>query len=179
MSRAFVKEDAADGVVYIPPRAPLPEGAVNLVTRRGLRLLREELVQLETEREQLKRGDKENQDITRALTIVRGKIKDLESRIVGAKLVNLASQPQNEVRFGATVTIRTAAGGTPGLERKFTIVGVDEADITTLRVGFVAPISRALIGLGIGETAKLMMGGSEETLEVRRIDYSDDERNDD
>ena len=179
MSRAFVKEDAADGIIYIPPRAPLPEGAVNFVTRRGLRLLKEEMVQLETEREQLKRGDKENQDITRALTIVRGKIKDLESRVIGAKLVNLASQPQNEVRFGATVSIRTVAGGTPGLERKFTIVGVDEADMASLRVGFAAPISRALIGLGIGETAKLMMAGSEETLEVRRIDYVDGEHGDD
>lgn len=174
MSRAFVKEDAADGIVYIPPRAPLPEGAVNFVTRRGHRLLKEEMAQLETEREQLKRGDKENRDIMRALTIVRGKIKDLESRIVGAKLVKSASQPQNEVRFGATVTITTVAGGTPGLERKFTLVGVDEADITTMRVGFVAPISRALIGLGVGETTTLMMGGTEETLEVSHIDYMDD-----
>ncbi len=178
MSRAFVKEDAADGIIYIPPRAPLPEGAVNFVTRRGLRLLKEEMVQLETEREQLKRGDKENQDITRALTIVRGKIKDLESRVIGAKLVNLASQPQNEVRFGATVTIKTVAGGTPGLERKFTIVGVDEADMASLRVGFVAPISRALIGLGVGETAILMMGGGEETLQVRSIEYTDEQQRD-
>ncbi len=173
MSRAFVKEDAADGVVYIPPRAPLPAGAVNFVTRRGLRLLKEELEQLEAEREQLKRGDKENQDITRALTIVRGKIKDLEARIAGAKLVNLASQPQDEIRFGATVTIKTVNGGTPGLKRTFTIVGVDEADMATLRVGFVAPISRALIGLGVGETTRFMMGGTEETLEVSHIDYLD------
>ena len=47
MSRAFVKEDAPDGVVYIPPRAPLPANAVNFVTPRWLHLLQQELVALE------------------------------------------------------------------------------------------------------------------------------------
>jgi len=174
MSRAFVKEDAPDGVVYIPPRAPLPPGAVNFVTPRGLRLLQEEKTELEAKREKLKKGDKESHDRTRALTIVRGQLKDLDARIVGAKLVNPATQPQDEVRFAARVTVKTVKGRSPGLERAFKIVGVDEADITSLRVGYVAPVARALIGLKLRESTSLMMGGSEETLEVTNIEYVDD-----
>ena len=171
MSRAFVKEDAPDSVVYIPPRAPLPAGAVNFVTERGLSLLRDEKSRLEHERERLKKLDPENQDRNRALTIVRGQLKELESRVKGAKLVKSADQPQDEVRFGSTVTTKTLEGRNAGVERTFSIGGVDEADISTMRVGYIAPLARALIGLKVGESAKLNMGGAVETLEVISVLY--------
>lgn len=171
MSRAFVNEDAPSGDVYIPPRAPLPAGAVNFVTPRGKRLLDEELVELEAERERLKKGDPHSEDRNRSLTIVRGKIRDLETRIKSAKVVRPADQPSEEVRFGARVTTKTVKGRKPGLERTFRIVGVDEADITTMRVGWVAPLARALTGCKLGDTASLVMGGVEEILEVTAIDY--------
>lgn len=171
MSRAFVNEDAPSGDVYIPPRAPLPAGAVNFVTPRGKRLLDEELVELEAERERLKKGDPHSEDRNRSLTIVRGKIRDLEARIKSAKVVRPADQPSEEVRFGARVTTKTVKGRKPGLERTFRIVGVDEADITTMRVGWVAPLARALTGCKLGDTASLVMGGVEEILEVTAIDY--------
>jgi len=174
MSRAFVNEDAPSGDVYIPPRAPLPAGAVNFVTPRGKRLLDEELVELEAERERLKKGDPHSEDRNRSLTIVRGRIKDLEIRIKSAKVVRPADQPSDEVRFGARVTTKTVQGRKPGLERTFRLVGVDEADIATMRVGWIAPLARALTGCKLGETATLMMGGVEETLEVTAIDYPED-----
>lgn len=174
MSRAFVNEDAPSGDVYIPPRAPLPHGAVNFVTPRGHRLLQEELKALEAEREKLKKGDPHSEDRNRALTVVRGRIKALEARLNGAKVVTPAEQPADEVRFGARVTTRTVKGRKPGLERTFRIVGVDEADITTMRVGWIAPLARALTGLKVGEQASLPMGGVEETLEVTEIEYPDE-----
>ena len=174
MSRAFVNEDAPSGDVYIPPRAPLPAGAVNFVTPRGKRLLDEELVELEAERERLKKGDPHSEDRNRSLTIVRGKIRDLETRIKSAKVVRPTDQPSDEVRFGARVTTKTVKGRNPGLERTFRIVGVDEADIATMRVGWVAPLARALTGCKLGDTASLVMGGVEETLEVTAIDYPED-----
>ena len=174
MSRAFVNEDAPSGDVYIPPRAPLPAGAVNFVTVRGLRLLNEELTELEKERERLKKGDPHSEDRNRALTVVRGRIKDLEARIKSAKVVRAADQPSDEVRFGARVTTRTQQGRKPGLERTFQIVGVDESDIATMRIGWIAPLARALTGCKPGETATLMMGGVKETLEVVAVTYPDD-----
>ena len=52
MSRAFVRNDAPEPMVVIPPRPPLP-GPVNYVTPRGMALLREELEQLEARRARL------------------------------------------------------------------------------------------------------------------------------
>ncbi|MDA0378115.1 MAG: GreA/GreB family elongation factor [Bacteroidetes bacterium] len=174
MSRAFVNEDAPSGDVYIPPRAPLPHGAVNFVTPRGLGLLEGERNEMEAERERLKKGDPHSEDRNRSLTIVRGRLKDLEARIIGAKVVPPSEQPADEVRFGAKVTVRTVKGRKPGLKRTFRIVGVDEADIATMRVGWIAPIARALTGLPVGGQTTLMMGGSEETLEIVSISYPED-----
>ena len=171
MSRAFVKEDAPDGVVYIPPRAPLPVGAVNFVTPRGLSLLESEMIELEVERERLKKRDKESADRNRDLTVIRGRIKDLHSRILGAKVVRAEDQPPEEVRFGATITVKTQKGNKVGLLRTFSIVGVDESDLATMRVAYVAPIARSLIGLRVGEMTTQMMGGVEETLQVTAIAY--------
>ena len=80
-------------------------------------------------------------------------------------------QPQDEVRFGATVTFQTVKGRKVGLKRTLSIVGVDEADLATMRVGYVAPIARSLIGLKLGEEAVQMMGGIEETLKIVDITY--------
>lgn len=81
-----------------------------------------------------------------------------------------ATQPPGEVRFGATVTLRTVQGGI-GFERTFTIVGVDEADIAQGKVGFVAPIARAAQGAQLGQTITLRLGPATEKAEVVAITY--------
>ena len=50
MSRGFVKEDDQEEAPFIPPRAPLPQGAINYVTPRGLHQLQQEKLRLESDR---------------------------------------------------------------------------------------------------------------------------------
>ena len=172
MSRAFLKDDAVQDAVLIPPRAPLAPGAVNYVTARGLGLLRAELELLEAERSRLlaRTGPRQGVDAdrTRDLTVANGRIRLVESRIGSARIVDPADQPPNEVRFGATVTVRTV---TTGLERRFTLVGVDEADPSEGLVAFTAPIARAILGLSVGASAPFCTASGEETLVVDEIVY--------
>src|SRR5688572_32175702 len=49
MNKAFTRDDDQDETPFVPPRAPLPEGAPNYVTPRGLALLRDEMAGLEAE----------------------------------------------------------------------------------------------------------------------------------
>ncbi|MCB2379940.1 GreA/GreB family elongation factor [Hymenobacter sp. BT635] len=171
MSRAFTKEDDVQAPTIIPPRAALPPNTPNYVTPRGLELLREELTTLEAERAQAEANRDNDADRTRHLSLYNGRISDLTSRIASAKLVDPKTQPAKEVRFGATVTLRTQAGGKVGLERKFTIVGVDEASVVAGKVAFVAPIARAVLGAKLGKTVTLKLGPKEETVEVAAISY--------
>ncbi len=171
MSRAFVKEDAPDGPVMIPPRAPLPPGAVNYVTPRGKQLLLDELQSLESEHETLMLGDKNDPERTRLMTINRGRMNDLRQRISTAKVLVPERQPQDEIRFGAHVRVETIDGSDNDLERFFSIVGVDEANVSEGRIAFIAPFARALMGLKVGDTALVKAAGGEETLRVLEILY--------
>ncbi|HEX8506425.1 MAG TPA: GreA/GreB family elongation factor [Hymenobacter sp.] len=175
MSRGFTKEDDAQTPPIIPPRAALPPGTPNYVTPHGLELLRAELATLEAERAQAEANRENDTDRTHRLSLYNGRIALLTERIGSAKVVGPAGQPPKEVRFGATVTLRTVSGGkgtpTPGFERTFTIVGVDEADIAAGKVAFVAPIARAVQGVKLHKQVTLKLGPQEEVAEIVTIAY--------
>jgi transcription elongation factor GreB len=170
VSKAFTKEDGADAPVVVPPRAALPAGVPNYVTPRGLGLLRTELADLEAQRARLAAP---NDDVDRRhrLAVLDRRLADLGARLASAQVVDPRGQPHDEVRFGATVTLRTLAGERPGEERRYTIVGVDEADPAQGRVAFVAPLARAILGCRRGDTASLRTARGEEELEVTEVRY--------
>lgn len=174
MSRAFVQDDSPEDPVVIPPRAALPAWAANYVTPRGLALLRDERAVLEAERARIEADRSDAAERKRQLVVLAGRLTQLAERIAGARVVEPAAQPKDEVRFGATVTLRTLAGGLPGEERRIRIVGVDEAEAAEGRVAFVAPIVRAVVGRRVGETARLLTARGEEVLEVAAITYDAD-----
>jgi transcription elongation factor GreB len=171
MSRAFVKEDDAGEPPIIPPRAALPPDTPNYVTPQGLAQLRAELTELEAERTQTEANREDEGNRTRQLTILNGRLTALTSRLASAKVVEPRNQPTDEVRFGATVTLRTRSGGKPGEVRRFTIVGVDEASVAEGKIAFVAPIARAVLGTRLGQTTTLRLGRTEEIVEVAAITY--------
>lgn len=172
MSRAFLKNESTNDPVLIPPRAPLPPGAVNYVTPRGLHLLRDELADLDAQRTRAQTSAPDDTERTRRLAALNGQIAALNQRIATAKVVETRdADPAEGVRFGATVTLRTVSGKTPGAERRLTLVGVDEADAASGRVAYTAPIARALLGKRVGERAVLRLGGADEVLEVVAIAY--------
>ncbi|TPE46321.1 GreA/GreB family elongation factor [Pontibacter mangrovi] len=171
MSRAFTKEDDALEAPIIPPRAALPAGLPNYVTPHGLEQLRAELGELEAERSKAEANHDDAAERTRQITLIKGKIALLTHRITSAKVVDPREQPSDEVRFGATVTLKTISGGKKGMVRTFTIVGVDEASVQDGKIGFVAPIARAVTGKKVGEQAQLQMGRVQETVEITEISY--------
>jgi transcription elongation factor GreB len=167
MSKAFTKDDAPQAPLVIPPRAPLPPGTPNYVTAQGIALLRAEL---EAERARLN-GDERDPERARKLVVTDARIADLAARIATASVVDPRGQPRDRVRFGATVTLRTLSGGdSAGEERRFVIVGVDEAAPAAGRVAFLAPIARAIMGLRVGDTATLRTPEGEQLLEVAAIE---------
>jgi transcription elongation factor GreB len=161
VSRAFVKEDTSEPMLVVP-RAPLPDGVSNYVTRRGLALLRDERATLEAAR-----PDPEAADGASALAAYHARLNALDARIHGAVVLDPATLPQDEVRFSALVTLRSEAGA----ERRYRIVGVDEADARSGRIAFTAPLAVLLAGKHIGDTATLRQPAETE-FEITAIDYT-------
>jgi len=166
MSKAFTKDDdAPDAPLLLPRRPPLPAGATNYVTARGLALLQAELA---AERQRGLAARVAN-DAERggASALHAARLAEIEQRLASAVLVSSQQQPKDEVRFGATVRVVNASGA----HRQYRIVGVDEADAAQGAIAFVAPLARSLLGKRVGDTARLRTPSGEEELEILEIRY--------
>ena len=85
-----------------------------------------------------------------------------------AKVVDPASQPtRDQVRFGATVELADEDDA----RRTVTIVGDDEADASVGRIGWSAPIARALVGAKVGNERIVRLPSGEKSYEVVSIRY--------
>lgn len=150
----------------VPPRADLPQGVTNYVTPEGMALLLAERESLISQREQVDRTNENERRI--AVNFINAKLQLLEQRISGARVIHPEEQPQDEVRFGATVTLRIEA---TGKVQDFRIVGVDEADIARGKISFLSPLARALIHKKAGDRAVIRMGREDRAFTILRIAY--------
>ena len=86
-----------------------------------------------------------------------------------AKIVDPSSQSATgEVRFGATVELADEADR----RRVLTIVGDDEADAGEGRIGWSAPLARALVGAKVGDERVVRLPVGEKSYAVVAIRYS-------
>ena len=92
----------------------------------------------------------------------------LSKRMKAAKVVDPARAPDRaRVYFGATVTIADEDDN----HRTLTLVGDDEAEAGQGKVGWNAPLSRALRGAAIGDTRRVALPAGEKEYEVMTITY--------
>jgi transcription elongation factor GreB len=167
MSRGFVKEDDQEEIPIVPQRAYLPEGVTNFVTPAGMSQLLDEKQTLENEKSNLSIANDNEKRIE--INYINAKLQLLNNRIAEAKIINTDDQPQDEIRFGATVSLRTEASDSI---QTFQIVGVDEADISRGKVSFISPLARALINKRTGDKITLKQAGKDVIFEIAGISYS-------
>ena len=152
MSRGFIKEGDQEEIPMVPPRAYLPEGVPNYVTKEGLDALKEELKNLEAER--VKAGDNYIM-----VNFLNATIKLLVERINSAVEVDLSKVSKDTVSFGAWVHYNG---------RVVRIVGVDEADVNKGLISFVSPIAKSLMGKKAGDVIELK---GKERIEVEEVSF--------
>lgn len=151
------------------------------ITPQGFARIREEYEELfSTERPKLvetiawaaANGDRsENGDYIygrKRLREIDRRLSHLSRIMKAAKIIDPASQQsRDQVRFGATVELADEADN----RRMLTIVGDDEADASVGRIGWSAPIARALIGARTGEERIVRLPSGEKSYEIMAIRY--------
>jgi transcription elongation factor GreB len=166
MSRGFVKEDDQEEIPMVPQRAYLPEGVPNFVTPSGMDQLLTEKQTLISEKDN-PGGANENENRI-ALNYVNAKLQLLNNRISEARIINLKEQPQNEIRFGASVTLKKE--GSADIQT-YQIVGVDEADISKGKISFISPVAKSLINKKVGDKVVLKRAKEDIVYEILDIAY--------
>jgi transcription elongation factor GreB len=104
----------------------------------------------------------------RRLREIDRRLAHLARIMKAAKVVNPADQPsRDQVRFGATVEVADEDDN----RRVLTIVGDDEAEASDGRIGWSAPLARALIGARVGDERTVRLPAGEKSYEVMSIRY--------
>jgi transcription elongation factor GreB len=182
MNKAFTKEneqdDDADQDAGAPP---IPAGLKNYITPAGFKRLKDEALHLlDKERPELVKvihwaasnGDRsENADYIygkRRLREIDRRIRFLTKRMDVAVVVDPAAREDtDQVFFGATVTLV----GRDGTEKTYSIVGIDETDLSRGRISWISPLAKALIKARDGDTVVVKTPGGEEKLEITSVEY--------
>jgi transcription elongation factor GreB len=148
MSRAFIKED-----VDLPERSGrkrsasgLPPGAINYITPRGAKRLRDELQKL------------------RAANATTERVAELEQVLASIHVVDPPDPASNSVAFGATVTVKDKKDRT----ETYTIVGVDELDLEPDAVSWISPIGKTLLAADMGDWITLEDGRTAKIVKIER-----------
>jgi transcription elongation factor GreB len=180
MNKAFTRETDAEDEE--PETAPaLPAGTKNYITPAGFKRLKDEALNLlDKERPELVKviqwaasnGDRsENADYIygkRRLREIDRRIRFLTKRLDAAVVVDPAAREDtDQVFFGATVTVMNEAGE----EKTYSIVGIDEANVSKGRISWISPLARALLKAREGDTVTVRTPAGDEVLEVVSVEY--------
>lgn len=180
MSKAFTKENTEDEDEG-PALPPLPTGSKNYITPAGYARLKAELLDLiDNERPKVvdivhwaaSNGDRsENGDYLygkKRLREIDRRIRFLTQRLEKAEITDpTVHHGRDQVFFGATVLYLVDGQ----LERRITIMGIDEADTGAGQVSWVSPVARALLKARVGDELQLPTPQGVQTLEVLKVDY--------
>ena len=149
------------------------------ITPEGLKKLQEELKRLKSvERpkvieaiaEARGHGDiSENAEYDAAKeqqAFLEKRIRESETKIANADVVDPAAMSTERVVFGLQVTVQDLDSGE---EISYQIVGMDEANIAEQRISISSPVARALIGKTVGDVVQVQIPRGMRELEILDI----------
>src|SRR3954466_4204031 len=156
----------------LPPRFITPEGLARLRAEYEelFGVERPKVVEIVSWAASL--GDRsENADYLygkKRLREIDRRLSHLARIMKAAKVVDPATQTaRDQVRFGAAVELADEDDH----RRTVTLVGDDETDAAAGRIGWSAPLARALIGAKVGDERVVRLPAGEKSYEVIRITY--------
>lgn len=99
---------------------------------------------------------------------IEGRLKEIETKLSAAEVIDPLKMKGDVVRFSATVTIVDEETDD---ETTYQIVGADESNLKERKLSFQAPLSRALIGKSAGDSVAVQTPGGKKTYEILSVEY--------
>jgi transcription elongation factor GreA len=93
---------------------------------------------------------------------IEARINEIENKLADARIIDTTNLSGETVIFGATVVIVETESNQ---ERRYTLVGQDEADLKDGKISVQSPVGRALIGRRVGDQVQV-------TTPARVVEYA-------
>ncbi len=85
-------------------------------------------------------------------SFIEGRIRELETKLANAQIIETQQLTAEKVAFGSTVLILDINTDT---KKKYTLVGPDESDLKNGKISVSSPVGRALIGHKVGDSVEI------------------------
>jgi transcription elongation factor GreA len=101
-------------------------------------------------------------------SFIEGRVKELETKLALAEVIDPTKLSGTRVAFGATVKLSNTQTEE---ECAYRLVGADEADLAAGSISITSPLARSLLGKEVGDEVKVRMPGGERTYEVLDVAF--------
>ena len=101
--------------------------------------------------------------------LIEGRIKELESKLALAEIVDVTKMTGTSVRFGTTVIVCDVDTDE---EFKYKIVGIDEADISKGLLSVQSPLGKTLLGKDKGDEVTFVSPSGKKMYEILDVIYA-------
>jgi transcription elongation factor GreA len=98
-----------------------------------------------------------------------GRIKEIEGKLADAQIIDVTKiKHTGKVVFGSTVTLAEVVSAA---ERRYKIVGEDEADLKQNKISVMSPIARALVGKSEGDRVVVKAPNGSIEYEIDKVEH--------
>jgi transcription elongation factor GreA len=98
---------------------------------------------------------------------LESRIRDIESALHNAVLVEKAQEPKSEVELGSTVHLRNLRSGA---SLRYTVVGPREVNPAEGKISIDSPMGRALLGRGEGDEVEVTAPAGSLRFQIEKIE---------
>jgi len=101
---------------------------------------------------------------------IEGRIQELQGKMAIAEVIDTSKLSNHKVVFGATVVLLDQDTEE---EKRYTLVGTDEADLKHGKISNISPVGRALIGHAVGDIVTIRVPAGTVDYEVLEIFFEE------
>jgi transcription elongation factor GreA len=101
-------------------------------------------------------------------SFIEGRMREIETQIADAEVIDSRNMSPDKVVFGATVVLEDTDSGN---KKQFTIVGQYEIDLKDGRISVHSPVGKALIGHRVGDIVTIVAPAKTTEYQVLEIRF--------
>lgn len=99
---------------------------------------------------------------------IEGRMQELQGKLASAQVIDTSRLSNEKVVFGATVVLLDQDSEE---EKRYTLVGTDEADLKEGKISTISPVGKALIGHRVGDVVTVRVPAGTVDYEVLEINF--------
>ncbi len=101
---------------------------------------------------------------------IEGRMQELQGKLAAAQVIDTSRLSNEKVVFGATIVLLDQESEE---EKRYTLVGTDEADLKEGKISILSPVGKSLIGHAVGDVVTIRIPAGTVDYEILEIFFED------